>query len=193
MCKKVYLSFSHYYSFSSMMWPITDVLMWAIAANCANLVLIWVLAFRLLFYLNRRNTPVTPAPGLPSVVDIVPDKPAKLTRYYTFTRVNPKSSDYDLLVRTCHRINAYLGYRTLRDADKVRLIGFIVLRGPKTIVDDIEQLFPNFHLMSMVGCFGDNYSDLGDDDTIITANEHPFVSVRKSLFRDDTDSSSRTD
>jgi hypothetical protein len=109
------------------------------------------------------------------------------TRYFSFTRVNPKISDYDALVKTCNRVDAYLSYTTVRCGEKTRLFGIIVLRGPPTIADDIGRLFPNFNLTPMTGEFDANFERLmgvtsGDD--VIQHNEHPFFSLRRALFRD---------
>lgn len=112
------------------------------------------------------------------------DLPCLNTRYFTFTRVNPKASDYDLLVGTCSKVDAYLSYKTVRDGGKVRLFGIIVLRGPSTIADDIGQLFPNFNLTPMVGEFDDNFERLmsSGGGEVIHHNEHPFFGLRRALF-----------
>lgn len=106
------------------------------------------------------------------------------TRYFTFTRVNPKVGDYERLVRTCKEIDAFLSYKTVRDGKVVRLFGIIVLRGPSTISDDIGRLFPNFNLTSMGGEFDSNFGrfmeSAGGD--VVQHNEHPFFALRRALF-----------
>jgi hypothetical protein len=113
------------------------------------------------------------------------------TRYYTFTRVNPKCSDFELLVSTCERIDAHLGYLTIPDDGKIRLVGFIVLRGPETVIGDIEQLFPNFNLTPMEGTSFDGVvSDAQKKAELIgavlvTHNCHPFEGIKRALFHEE--------
>jgi hypothetical protein len=102
------------------------------------------------------------------------------TRYFSFTRVNPKAGDYDALVKTCNRVDAYLSYKTVRCGERTRLFGIIVLRGPPTIADDIGRLFPNFNLTPMTGEFDANFERLMGNTSggdVIQHSEHP-------LFRD---------
>jgi len=118
---------------------------------------------------------------------------SKRTRYFVFTRVNPSSSDYDRLLGECQRIDASLGYKTIRDGWKVRLVGFIVLCGRTTIPDDIGRLFPNFNVTSLGPGFQDGFdwmagvaeSESGffvDGATFNNAIEHPYVQLKTLLF-----------
>jgi hypothetical protein len=108
----------------------------------------------------------------------------KYTRYFLFTRVNPKESDYALLVATCERIDAFLGYQVLHDSEGVvRLSGFVVLRGPRTFVGDLCLLFPNFNFTPMSDVYelgGVNFDSFPDGTFLL--GEHPFVKLRRSLF-----------
>lgn len=117
------------------------------------------------------------------------------TRYFVFSRVNPRYDDYELLVETCDRIDACLGYKTVRDGWKVRLIGFLILRGPSTIEDDLGRLFPNF-LLTPLGhefhgaCDWLASQRMDDGHWFIDAEpqfnnkEHPFEMLRVRLFND---------
>ena len=123
----------------------------------------------------------------------------KLTRYFTFSRVNPRLQDYHWLIETCLNIDAFLVYKTYRDINRfaqvrTRLVGFMVLRGRKTVVSDLGRLFPNFFLtgfhkdtediFDVIRSWHDNealwISDA--DDTTFFVNEHPFEGVRRKLF-----------
>ena len=117
----------------------------------------------------------------------------RFTRYFVFSRVNPVSQDYELLRGVCERINASLGYKTVRDGVRIRLVGFISLRGPPTIADDIGRLLPNF-LVTKLGCkhvdgfhwMAEVASDDGSllVDGVVTHHykEHPFKTVKTRLF-----------
>ena len=109
----------------------------------------------------------------------------KFTRYFLFTRVDPKEEDYTLLLEVCKRIDAHLGYRTILGTSVDRLVGFIVLRGPRTFVADLCRLFPNFNLTPMsdiveLGSF--DFDNLPKGTVLV--GDHPFKSIRSVLFPD---------
>ncbi len=116
----------------------------------------------------------------------------KRTRYFTFTRVNPRSQDYAILLDTCERIDASLGYKTVRDGQKIRLLGFITLRGPATIADDILRLLPNFNVTSLNRRFGSGFDWLAearsgsrffvDGPMFHNYKGHPFQQLKTQLF-----------
>jgi len=102
---------------------------------------------------------------------------SKYTRYFIFSRVNPSERDYRHLCTECKRINAYFGYRTMRDGDRIRLIGFIVLRGHRTVASDLVRGFPNFSLT------GSHYDENFNKDVYdVVVGEHPFGALKVDLF-----------
>lgn len=103
----------------------------------------------------------------------------ELAKYYAFTRVNPKPSDYVLLVEACRSIGAYMGYRTIRDGNVVRLFGFIVVWEAFPTGGSIERLFPNFNLTYLKDTFDNNLLKLVK---MKERGNEPFVSVRRVLF-----------
>lgn len=108
---------------------------------------------------------------------------AKFTRYFLFTRVRPHIGDYSLLIERCGQINAFLGYRTVFDKGVKRLLGFFVLRGPRTFVHNLCRLFPNFNLTPVASDDPLNFFDGVDfSGLIIFFGEHPYRNVRKRLF-----------
>jgi len=117
----------------------------------------------------------------------------KRTRYFTFTRVNPYSCDYSHLLDVCERIDGSLCYKTIRDGWKIRLMGFIVLRGPTTIVDDIRRLLPNFNVTLLDMEFESGYDWIVntkpngeeffvDGAVFQNAKVHPFHGLKACLF-----------
>ena len=115
------------------------------------------------------------------------------TRYFIFSRVNPRHDDYEHLVDTCEKIEACLAYKTVRDGWRVVLTGFFILRGPSTIQDDIRRLFPNFLLTNLslqyqeslewlVGAKLEGLPFFQDGEIFSNGKEHPFQSVKKNLF-----------
>lgn len=114
------------------------------------------------------------------------------TRYYSFTRVYPSASDYELLLDTCVRIDAYLGYWTFNEGNKIRLVGFIILRGKRTHIEDIQRLFPNFNITFVVDPVEVERFRLAERDGILVTpkgvmNSHPYESIRRELFVIDDD------
>ena len=107
------------------------------------------------------------------------------TRYFLFTRTNPRVSDYELVVRVANKIDAHLGYATVYNGGTRVLKGFIVLRGPRTFVGTLCKHFPNFLLFAVDAM--ETYFDFNLDsvpDGVTMVNEHPFQEVRKTLFKD---------
>lgn len=127
---------------------------------------------------------------------VFPDLKPKFTRYFVFTRVNPRESDYDLLRGTCERIDATLAYKTVRDASKVRLMGFLILRGPRTFSDDIGRLLPNFLVTALTSDIDDVWHWLEvspkscgdvffiDGEVFFNGCSHPFYDIKRMLFSD---------
>ena len=121
----------------------------------------------------------------------------KRTRYFVFTRVNPRDHDYDLLIDMCQKHDFMLAYKTVRDGWKIRLHGMLVMRGPPTVADDIMNLLPNFMVTPLSEEFTDGIdwvcsiqSGEGhffiDGEILFNGKEHPFVDVKRSLFSDYT-------
>ena len=117
----------------------------------------------------------------------------KRTRYFTFTRTDPGSRDYDLLIEMCGRHDFMCGYKTVRDGWKTRLYGFLVLRGPSTVVDDIANLLPNFLVTPLDHEFSNGfdwvcniqsgeYHFFVDGEIFFNGKEHPLRDVKKNLF-----------
>lgn len=108
---------------------------------------------------------------------ITPPKPKsnKMTRYFVFTRIRPTRKDYNLLRKLSTVIDAFIGYST--EFGRVpRLVGFFILRGPKTRVSIIHRFFPNF----LVSQAPDEFDfDLVCD---ILLNEHPYIELKRNLF-----------
>ena len=117
----------------------------------------------------------------------VPLQRPKFTRYFVFTRVNPRTSDYDHLLETCSRIDAWVVYKTVYDGFKIRMLGFLVLRGPRTVSNDIALLLPNFLVNEMPGHFNDGWDWLDavsskGDEVFFNGKTHPFTDIKKKLF-----------
>lgn len=72
-------------------------------------------------------------------------------KYYAFTRVNPRISDYETLVRRCRDADAYLAFRTIDCGLKKRLVGFIVFWDGERDIPNAEGMFPNFNLTPFSG------------------------------------------
>lgn len=118
---------------------------------------------------------------------------SRSTRYFVFSCVNPLSQQYDHLIDTCNRINASLGYKTVREGWKVRLIGFIILRGCRTNARDLRRLFPNILLTQMDRDSFDGYDWMDrfnhgrrpffmDGEVFTNGRAHPLSELRRTLF-----------
>lgn len=103
----------------------------------------------------------------------------KNTRYYEFTRVNPKAFDYLLLINRCKQIKAYLGYVVSRDNGKTRMRGFVVTYH-RTNIKNMHIMFPNFNF-TYVENFLVSEKDLIDACGSVVINNHRFKGVRKAL------------
>lgn len=97
----------------------------------------------------------------------------RITRYFEFSRVNPKEVDYALLHYVCRKIDAYYGIKLEKKGKRVHLHGFIMLRGRPTFQGDLCQLFPNFHLTYMKGEIGKGFETFG---------KHPYDDIKRVLF-----------
>ena len=116
----------------------------------------------------------------------------RLTRYFTFTRTNPTTNDYDMMLETSDRINASIGFKTIRDGWKVRLVGYIILRGPLAYEEDIARCFPNFLVTKMgpgVEMARDWLKSVDTGDPffvdgfeLFNARGNPYQSIKKTLF-----------
>lgn len=107
-----------------------------------------------------------------------PVKPRR-TRYYEFSRVNPSESDFELLIGTCRRIDAYMGYTIFTEGGRLRLHGFVVLPH-RDEVFNISRLFPNF-MFKYIRCFMAKEEELRADSNAIFLNRHPFLTLRRKL------------
>ena len=118
----------------------------------------------------------------------VPSKRPKFTRYFVFTRVDPRTSDYDYLLETCSRIDAWVVYKTMRTGFRTRMLGFLILRGPRTVSDDIALLLPNFLVNELPVHFHDGWdwidsvSGGGGEEIFFNGKAHPFIDIKKQLF-----------
>ena len=121
------------------------------------------------------------------------NRATKRTRYFIFSRVNPLSRDYATLIQECERIDALLVYKTVRVRGIPKLIGFFVLRGPVTVVDDIARCFPNFLINRLDTRYDDGFEWLAEqqgydgrlfNDARVHRNrkEHPFIETKKRLI-----------
>ena len=107
-------------------------------------------------------------------------KPRNYTRYFLFARVDPKKGDIVKLVRTCQRIDAYMGCKKLHSRGRDRLVGFILLRGVRAYANQICREFPNFLVTPMPGHGWESAFDEGFYDLIV--GRHPFADLRRKLF-----------
>lgn len=99
------------------------------------------------------------------------------SRFFSFTRVNPKGKEYPMLVRTCERIDACVAYVTIKDGGDRRLTGFLVLRGPRTYADKLMPLFPNFLIKAVKSA---NYFDVPAG--YVWRGDLPFQDIKRRLF-----------
>ena len=124
------------------------------------------------------------------------------TRYFVFTRINPSIAEYSHLVKVCEDINASLGYKTVQDGEKLRLVGFLVLRGPSTVSGAIGRLLPNFIVSPLHFLFNDGFHWLHTipvgvivtkkrrypdgpmtlGTVFFNGKAHPFDDLKRSLF-----------
>lgn len=122
------------------------------------------------------------------------DQKPVFTRYFVFTRVDPRDLDYERLRGVCEMIDAHLAYKTVRDASRIRLIGCLVLRGPRTVADDIGCLLPNFLVTAMTSDVDDIWhwfevsssktdgSFFIDGEIFFNNHSHPFDDLKRVLF-----------
>lgn len=116
---------------------------------------------------------VTPHAPLP------PWKAKKVTRYYEFTRINPKAFDYMLLINRCKEINAYLGYFVEYHGGKVYMKGFVV-PPHRSVISDIQRMFPNFNF-THIEDFSVTEKEVQDASGALFFNCHRFSSVKRLL------------
>jgi hypothetical protein len=121
----------------------------------------------------------------------------RFTRSFGFTRVNPSTAEYLHLIDTCESIDACLGYKTVRDGWKIRLVGFILLRGNRAMPNAIARLLPNFHVFPFSNAQADDgfqwidriQTGSGpffvDGPVFSNHKEHPFLAVKRRLFFND--------
>lgn len=101
------------------------------------------------------------------------DQKNRFTRYFNFTRTNPKPHDYELLKGVCKNINAACFMDTIVDSGGVtRLQGYMVLWGPRTHKEDLARIFPNFLITPM---------EQGEF-VRLPPGHHPFDCIKKKLF-----------
>jgi len=102
------------------------------------------------------------------------------TRSFAFARVNPRESDYALLVNSSSNADAHMGHRTIRDDEdgRTRLVGFLALRGPPAFPCKLCPHFPNFLISRLQG--QPEWDDLKKTYDSVHG-EHPFRDLRKKL------------
>lgn len=117
-----------------------------------------------------------------------------VTRYFTFSRINPGTKDYDLLASVAERFDVFVAYKTSRQLAKFRqvviyrLVGFLVLRGPPTVAGVIGKLLPNFLVTKLHGCYHKAVRNFNSFDGTLGVtpafylNVHPYDSVKMKLF-----------
>jgi len=99
------------------------------------------------------------------------------SRYFLFSKTNPSTTDYEHLVRECGRIDAAFAFRTTSSSGAKRLVGFIILRGHRTVEDDLGRCFPNFLLTQSP--YNDDFDTANMD---VIAGSHPFNVLKRKLF-----------
>lgn len=119
-------------------------------------------------------------------------RPEVLTRYYTFTNTNPTEQDYEYLINSCNRINAYLVYNTIVVPGKtegavyisprIRLQGRIVLPDGPTHLDDIVRLLPNFLVHQTTVRDDELFDFVKPNAGDIVYGRHPYRNLKKKLF-----------
>ena len=117
----------------------------------------------------------------------------RVTRYFTFTRTwkdqdHVTNRDYINLIAVSNKIDSSLFFKTIRDGEKIRLLGVLTLCGPTTIADDIARLLPNFNVMPLgneyidpVEWMVDQHAEV-DGPVFHNYRGNPFRDVRKQLF-----------
>ena len=111
------------------------------------------------------------------------------TRHLVFTRVNPKTSDYDTLLRVATMIDATVFYKTMQDPVTTthRLIGTLILSGPPAYPEQIGRMLPNFLVSKLHRQFpeGVYWMDwIGLDGRMHSNRARPLESVKVKLFRE---------
>ncbi|MGL5936515.1 MAG: hypothetical protein ACRCZI_12955 [Cetobacterium sp.] len=104
----------------------------------------------------------------------------KFTRYFKISGVNPTAKSYDSLIRTCFKIDACLGFNKRVDpVGRVRVTGFLILRGRRAYVDQLVSLFPNWLLSVMEA---DEFGYIKKKGFLIPAGTLPFEDIKRVLF-----------
>lgn len=99
------------------------------------------------------------------------------TRYFLFSRVNPKDDDYDLLIERCIRLGIYAGFRTISPQGVERLVGFLIFKDGRVLPSALVREFPNFLVIPM-GSHG--WPDESKGFTYFGG--HPFDDLKHLLF-----------
>lgn len=100
------------------------------------------------------------------------------TRYFIFTRKNPRPIDFERLVDNAEKLDIYMGYHVTRERNEVLLTGFLVMRGRKSKVSILSRSFPNFLIRPIPGRFDINFHNTDG----VYMNKHPFDGLQKRLF-----------
>lgn len=108
------------------------------------------------------------------------------SRYFVFSRINPRPSDIILLSRAFQRISVdHYGYqfdRSDRGPIKKRRIilkGFFVLSKQVTLARNIEGIFPNFLIVPMPSSIDLDFDRPMQSMTIV--GKHPYSALKKIL------------
>lgn len=115
------------------------------------------------------------------IISKMPSHHPHWTRYFLFSRVNPRATEIDMLLRQCDKHDVFLGYRfddTVKN--KVVMKGFMIMqeRGDE---EGVHTLFPNFLIKEMPKSFQFDYHAVTDD--FVVEGCHPYTEVTKDLFR----------
>ena len=114
----------------------------------------------------------------------------RFTRYFTFSRIDPLSDDYNLLFQTSERIDAVLVFKTISHRqNRYRVIGFLVLRGRPTCLEDICRCLPNFLVGFLDPRWETGIQWLSSFEAVPIFHNykrHPFSAIKCRLFRNDS-------
>jgi hypothetical protein len=101
------------------------------------------------------------------------------TRYFMFSRVNPRDDDYDLLLAECGRLNVYVGFRTVISFGVTRLVGFLMFTEGRVSHDVLARALPNFLVVPMVS----TDPPIDESKGFTYFGGHPFHDIKRLLFK----------
>lgn len=109
------------------------------------------------------------------------------SRYFLFTRVNPRLSDYECLINGCKSIHAFYGWKetsTYNDDGSVAsslLRGFLILENDPATCFSLSHTFPNFLIVTAPKYMDFDLASL-PTDVNVGPGSHPFASLKRRLF-----------